>query len=89
MGLGYGKVVDTECVMCWIKGRFRVEVDVNEKSSHGELSIVEKKNILWYITSVDMLSEDCLILVSFVVASLKWEYRHRLNVGPQVRAAIS
>ena len=42
MGLGYGKVVDTECVLCWIRDRFRVEVDVNEKSSHGELSIVEK-----------------------------------------------
>ena len=49
MGLGYGKVVDTECVMYWIKGRFRVEVDVNEKSSHGELSIVEKnKHIMIY-----------------------------------------
>ena len=35
MGLGYGKVVDTECVLCWIRDRFRVEVD--EKSSHGEL----------------------------------------------------
>ena len=42
MGLGYGKVVDTECVLCWIRDRFRVEVDVKEKSSHGELSIVEK-----------------------------------------------
>ena len=46
MGLGYGKVVDTECVLCWIRDRFTVEIDVNEKSSHGELSFVEKTNAI-------------------------------------------
>ena len=43
--MGYGKVVDTVCVLCLIRGRFRDEVDVNEKISHGKFSIVEKKYI--------------------------------------------
>ena len=42
--MGYGKVglVDTVCVLCLIRGRFRDEVDVNEKISHGKFSIDEK-----------------------------------------------
>ena len=47
--MGYGKVglVDTVCVLCLIRGRFRDEVGVNEKISHGKFSIVAKEKYIY------------------------------------------
>ena len=77
MGLGYGKVVDTVCVLCWIRDRFTVEVDANDRACMVSFQWLKKQTYYdqgWSkaLSNGPNDSENCSWTVDFKIHCPDW-----------------